>query len=377
MSKTKGKEHSTQKNEKQKTNKFYYSYNKRLILNCVVFIVLLIAGTNFLIKAFTLEEAKVINYAEHSNLDYKVYLKTNNFYDDEYLPKDMLYVANLIDKIKIDFNYQFSIEESIDLMFEYELLGKLIIQDETESNTYYEKEYNLLNKQSITLKDNKTETINETIEIDYDEYNRIANSFKTSYGLNTKSKLIVYFNINKDTISDEDKNVLINDSVNNMIINIPLSEKSVDINLNYKDINNESRVLDNSKVVIDNIVYLIIAIISIITSLVLIVKIMRLLKYIVKKKNVYDKYIERILNEYDRLIVETTSSPILKEEDKEKVIMVEKFTELLDVRDNLKQPIMYYIVTKHQKCHFYINSGEKIYLTTIKKVDLEVQNEKK
>ena len=117
MNKTKGKEHSIQKNEKRKTNKFYYSYNKRLILNCVLFIVLLIAGTNFLIKAFTLEEAKVINYAEHSNLDYKVYLKSNNFYEDEYLPKDMLYVANLIDKIKIDFNYQFSIEEQINLMF--------------------------------------------------------------------------------------------------------------------------------------------------------------------------------------------------------------------------------------------------------------------
>jgi hypothetical protein len=37
---------------------------------------------------------------------------------------------------------------------------------------------------------------------------------------------------------------------------------------------------------------------------------------------------------------------------------------------------MYYVVTKHVKCHFYINNGEKIYITTIKKVDLEAEYEK-
>ena len=52
------------------------------------------------------------------------------------------------------------------------------------------------------------------------------------------------------------------------------------------------------------------------------------------------------------------------------------FEELLDVRDNIKQPIMFYEVTKHIKCHFYITNEDKIYLTTIKKVDLEEKYEK-
>jgi len=162
-----------------------------------------------------------------------------------------------------------------------------------------------------------------------------------------------------------------------MVLNIPLSEKSVDISLDYDDINNESKVLDNSRFVLDNIVYIFVSVILIILSLVFMVKGMRLSKYLIRKKNIYDKYVEKLLSEYDRLIVETTSPPVISIEDKNKIINIEKFTELLDVRDNLKQPIMYYVVTKHEKCHFYINSGEKIYLTTIKKVDLEVQNEKK
>ena len=183
--------------------------------------------------------------------------------------------------------------------------------------------------------------------------------------------------MDKSVVSSKDSNLLINDRVNNMIINIPLSEKSVDISLDYKDIKNESRVFDSSKVVMNNILYPIVAVLFIISSFIFLVKVIRLLKYTMKKKNIYDSYIGKILREYDRLIVETTTAPILDTIDKNNIIEIEKFTELLDVRDNLKEPIMYYVIAKHQKCMFYINTGDKLYLTTIKKVDLEAEYEKK
>ena len=53
------------------------------------------------------------------------------------------------------------------------------------------------------------------------------------------------------------------------------------------------------------------------------------------------------------------------------MIKISKFEELLDVRDNLKLPIMYYVVTKHTKCCFYIKHNDDLYLLTIKSVDLE------
>ena len=104
-----------------KKNKLYFSYNARLSFNVALFFFLIIIGSFFLLKAFTFEDAKIVNYSEQSNLDYNVYLKENTFYDNEYLPKDMIYVASLIDKIKIDFNYNFIIEEIVDLNFEYEV----------------------------------------------------------------------------------------------------------------------------------------------------------------------------------------------------------------------------------------------------------------
>ncbi len=100
---------------RKRPHRFYYSFKLRLIINSFLLVFLLIFGINCLLRAFYIEEIKGINYSEHSNLDYKVYLKENDFYEDEYLPKDMIYVASLIDKIKIDFNYRFVIDESVDL----------------------------------------------------------------------------------------------------------------------------------------------------------------------------------------------------------------------------------------------------------------------
>ena len=89
------------------------------------------------------------------------------------------------------------------------------------------------------------------------------------------------------------------------------------------------------------------------------------------KKNEYDKLLEKILKEYDRLVVETSTLPNL---NKYNLMKITSFNELMDVRDNIRLPIMYYNVVAHQKCHFYIIHEENIYLYTLKAVDLEKNN---
>ena len=86
------------------------------------------------------------------------------------------------------------------------------------------------------------------------------------------------------------------------------------------------------------------------------------------KKTNYDKYITKILNEYDRLIVETTTGPNIQNKS---IVKINRFNELLDVRDNLKLPIKYYVISEHQKCQFYIDHEEELYILTIKEVDIE------
>lgn len=351
--------------KKSKTkHKVYISFNARLIFSICSFIILFALGLIFLFKSLSFTGQKVINYDEKSNLDYKVYLKENDFYETPYLGKNMVYIASLIDKINIDFNYNFKSSENINLNFNYDIIGKLVISDSEGKNVYYKKEYTLLENKKIPMISNNNQNISENIVIDYDYYNNLANNFKITFGVNTTSNLIIYLTINK---SDNDNQAINANSI--MLISIPLSEKAINIKMDYKEIDNSSTIFSDSNITIDNLVYIIASITFIILSIVVLIKIIRLIYILAQNnKNIYDKYVNRLLMEYDRLIVETSTQPLF---DNKEIIKVEKFQELLDVRDNLKLPITFYSITKHQKCYFYISAGDRVYLHTIKAVDLE------
>ena len=364
MKKTKKNNKSKLEKVQKTSNRPYVGYGTRLFLSILSLCIFLVLGIIFIFMSLNFTEQKSINYSEKSNLDYNVYLKENDFYDTEYIGKDMIYVASLIDKVRVDFKYNFMSDENINLDFNYKIIGKLSITDVSGKNSYFEKDYVLLDNRSVSLNENNNQKINESIDIDYGYYNSIANRFKTSYGVYSSSNFTIYFVVDKDC--SEDNSIFKKSSL--MSISIPLSERAVNITMDYKDIDTTSSLISESDIIIDNIIYIIMAIILIIASLVMTVKSIRLLRLIKGDKNKYDKYINRLLKEYDRLIVETSTQPIINGDN---VIKINKFQELLDVRDNLKLPIMYYNVTKHQKCYFYITHENKIYLNVIKAVDMD------
>ena len=266
----------------------------------------------------------------------------------------MLYVASLINKIHLDFNYKFEVDDLETLDFAYKIVAKLAITNKEGTKSYYEKTYPLLDTKTISMISKNEQEIKESIDIDYPYYNSLANNFKNSYGLDTDSNLTVFMIIDKKSNQDS-KFSMNNNSIMN--IKIPLSERSINIELDYNDINKSSTILKDKSVSISNIISLIISILFIILSIIIVIKIIRKLSLLGNKKSAYDKYIQKLLKEYDRLIAE--ASTMISLEDKE-IIRLNKFTELLDVHDNLQLPIMYYSVTEHQKAHFYINNDKNI-----------------
>lgn len=356
------------KEEKNRTSvneKTYVSYFNRVLIYALSLLLCFILATIFMSNAVTTKKDQFITYKETSNLDYKVNLKKNDFYEQKYLGKDMIYVASLIDTIDIDFNYIFDIEKKSDVNFDYDITGKLVISDTNGQNTFYEKEYDLSKTKKESINAKKSHKINEKISIDYDKYNNLANKFRTNYGIDTTSNLIVSLNVHK---KGSDKNEYKLDNKSAVSVTIPLSEKAINIKIDRNDINNSSQLFTSSSVTIDNYAYLLISIVFIILLPVFMFPLVGLLLSMETNKSPYDKYINKILNEYDRLIVETTTAPDVENKN---IIRIDSFNELLDVRDNLSLPIKYYIITKHQKCNFYINHNDELYLLTIKAVDIE------
>ncbi len=344
---------------------------KRLISSSIIFFVFIITGTILLNNSFKFNSEKITKYSEKSNLDYKVYLQKNEFYEQQYLEKDMLYVASLIDNVLIDFDYNFQSENNEDIDFTYNIGATLTISNALNTKSYFVKNYKLTEEKKINMVNANIQNIHEQIKIDYPYYNALANSFKNQYGLDTESKLTVYLIVNKKN-TENSNFVMDNDSIMN--IAIPLSERAVDISLDYKEINETRNIVEKQNIAFQSIVTFGIAVVLIVVALIMLVRAMRAFNKLLRKKSIYDKYVGKILKEYDRLIAESTT--LMSFEGKE-VININKFTELLDIHDNLQKPIMYYSVVEHESCYFYINNDNVIYMLAINKADLEESNEEK
>ena len=147
---------------KEKTNnrkKFYFSFEMRVISFFILFIFLLLVGIVFFVSATKITHKEKLSYDEKGNIDYTVCLKQNDFYEDKCISNNMTYVASLINNINLTYNYSLNINKDILTKnnFEYEVTAKLVIQNNEDMTSFYEKDYTILSrtKNDLLKKDNK------------------------------------------------------------------------------------------------------------------------------------------------------------------------------------------------------------------------------
>ena len=345
----------------------YESYERKITKKIILSIITLVLSIGTIYYALNNTEKEAVSYSQYGNVDYKVCLKNNNFYTQNCLDKNMSYVSTLIKNVALTFDYDLSTSKDLDIKTEYEVDAKLVISNTDNTSKYYEQKYILKPKTSEGIsKINNEYKISQNVDIDYDYYNAIASNFKSQYGIETNSYLEVSFQVYHTNSTTEDVKVT---SPSPVVLNIPLSQKSININMASSVINKqETQNIESSIFTLKNIICLFIGVISLIICLISSLKVAKMLSLTKEKKNNYDRFIEKILREYDRLIVETSTLPKF---DNYYITKVNTFGELIDVRDNLRLPIMYYEVAKHQKCHLYITNNKNLYLLTIKAVDME------
>ena len=350
--------------KKQTKDNSKSGYNLKLTIYLILFIFSLIICLFFASKTLEREQLSPINYSEKGIVDYKVYLNQNEFYSEDFLGMNNAYIASLINYIDIDYNYDFKIATKTTMNFDYKIVGKLIIENNVGTKKYLEKEYTILDTKNKKIIDNNALNIRENVKIDYDYYNRLANSFRSTYGVDTNSYLDLYLEVKEST--DEKLNYEIKET-NKVLLKIPLSQKAIEINLSADNQNINKRVIPTGKVIF-NLKYLILESVLFVITCIFFVFFVKYIVAFMKNPSAYDKYVNKILKEYDRLIVETNTS---LDFSKYNIINIAKFTELLDVRDNLKVPILYYNIAKHEEGMFYIKNDNDVYLLTIKNIDLE------
>lgn len=332
----------------------------RFFCATLIMILLLFTFKSIFNKSFAFSLNEEVIYRETGTVDYKIYLKENEFYDKPYLEKNMAYIASLINKVNVDFMYKFNVDRKSNLDIKYSIIGNLVIQSQNNSNTFFEKKYVLTEDKKDVVKDGSSFTISESVSIDYDKYNNLVNKFRTNYAVNTSSYLDVYLQVEEKNKSDNSYKI---SNVSKTSLKIPLSQQEININLNDQRLDNEQKIISNEKFVVKNEFLLIVSIVLFVITFVYFVRyicnFIKLLYILNMKDNKYDKFINKILKGYDRIIVnvKTAVNP-----DNYNVIYVTNFQELVDVRDNVKEPINYFIIEEHQSSIFYLIHNEDLYL---------------
>ena len=307
-------------------------------IKIIIFVVsttLLILGGFFLIyNYFNLSKPRYVNYTEDSKIDYKVIYKDNNFFDEKELPQNNKYIASLIDKIKTDFNYNISfLNKKINYNYKYKIIATVSVLDNEDKEKIFE------NNETIYESDFKPASnhtsINKSINVDYNKYNDLINSFKNTYSLkDAESKLTVSMYVNVKSSSNSNIENLNKNAV--ISFSMPLTTRTTGISLSSDLTKNKDRKLivkssvDYTYLLIIGVIVIIIAIIDAVIAIVYYMKTRTI-------KNIYDRDIKRLLNNYEGYIQKINSK---YEIGASQVIKVESFNDMLEIRDTLKTPIL-------------------------------------
>ncbi len=354
------------KKRRLKKIKIYTSYSQKITIRIIFSIIFLLLSLFLLFTSVNNDRYYTLKYNKKSNIDYKVYLKDNNFYEEKFLDKNMTYIASLIDFIDVDFNYIFELNDLSNFKYNYDIVATLLIHPENnDSKTLYSKDYVLKSNVSIDKASATSYEINENINLDYNYYNNQANTFKTTYGINCTSELVLHLKVN--TSGQEIKYNINFDTPDDIKLTLPLSEKQIDVKINSDELKESGQVTKKINFFINDKFDFAISIILWLISIINIIHIIKMLRMLKPKKDNYSKYINKLLIDYDRTIVESKKLPNF---DDFEVLKITNFDDLLDVRDNLKLPIIYVPIHKEKAC-FYIKHEKTIYIYYVKAVDLE------
>ena len=164
---------------------------KKIIKNSIVIVFIMLCSVLLLFLYYNSTKNYYAAYTEHSNLDYKVYLKENEFYEKNYLEKDNQYIASLIDYINAQFEYQLDLQDiNVDYQYSYSIDAQVNVIDNTTKNPIFSKKIPIVEEKSKYSHRQKTVKILENVDIDYNYYNDLIKRFISIYDLDEASSTL-------------------------------------------------------------------------------------------------------------------------------------------------------------------------------------------
>lgn len=305
---------------------------------------------------------KDIIYQESKNIDYRVYLNPNEYFEEEYLQMNQSYITSLIDYIDVKFEYKLDFNEKLSGEYSYYIKAIVEANQENSDSNYFTKEYVLLPRKTKKYENLSSIILNEIVKVDYPLYNELLVNFKNDYGIDMDGNLKIVLVIDNNIVDP-----IYNEKINRegqIELDVPLTSQVVEVPISADD-NVEDGILKEITISKDGLIYLILKILGI-TSYVFAFSFVLYLIYLsiisIRMESVYHKKLNKILRVYDGIIVNLKTMPKFV---KEKLFIVNTFEELIDAHSEVRNPINY--IDEKDGAIFLLMSNGYIYYYKLKR----------
>jgi hypothetical protein len=351
--------------EKEKKKRAAYRKNREkwIFVQSVIVIVLTLSVLISALVSAQLQKKYYIGYREGGSIDYNVFLKENEFFEQQHLGKDQSYVASLIDRIIADYSYEIDMDtDDVNYRYSYSIKSRLEIIDNTSKVAIFNPERELINVQNKSQSSSNRLRINEIVVINYDEYNDLANKFLETYSLtSTTSNIVVTLTV--DVLSDCE--AFSGSAVDNYTseLRIPLTTKTVNIQMTSAVPDDEAKMIACQRGAGSEVfktTAIVLAVVDVLMILLLVAFI-----YLTRTPDVtYTARVKKILSQYKSYIQKINN---LFETHGYQTILVNTFDEMLEIRDTIQAPILMYENEDKTCAKFMIPTDSKLlYLYEIK-----------
>lgn len=320
--------------------------------------------TETLILNYPKKEEKVLLAQAKTAIDYEVCLNQNNYLEEICLDKNNSYIAQLVKELKIDFNYDYQ-NDDLDY-YRYEIIAKITssyipVNGKSVNHPIWEKDFVIKESESFYA---SAVSLDEAVTVDLLYYDNLARSFSNELSIPAESNLKILFKVYLDKgNSQETKHV--------MGLKMPLAVDSFDIE-EIKLLNDEMTVTKVEKNLQQVYASLITYILAIAALIVLALNLMRLVKE--GSKHQYRHDVDKLLKNYSNRIIEVNS---FIDYTKMKIIDVISFDELLNLSDEIFEPITHWEKTFNRESWFNIFHHNILYRYILKAEETDKKDSKK
>ncbi len=350
--------------EAERKRRLDYTKNRKkwILIQLIAIITVTVIALGSFVTYNQMNKTFYIEYTESGNIDYKVHLLENPFFEDEWLGEDQVYVSTLIDNITADLEYELKMgADEVSFDYSYSVFTQLLIADKETGKPIYDPIFEIKPEEEFSKKRTDRLKISETVNIDYAKYNQTATEITDTLELdNAVSTLYVTMKVN--VISNCSNFEESGNNTYSVSLMIPLVNNTVDIKMTSSVPESESKVLACGNFASQNIFKVLGIVFTVIDVLAVIA--LLLFTYLTRNEDVrYEAKIKKLLSSYRSFIQVITNE---FDFDGYKVLRVASFNEMLSIRDIIQSPILMNENEDKTCSRFVIPSGDIAYLFEIK-----------